>query len=111
MQNLLINGTSLRRESITSVLSHFLLIQRQNLKVKQTEASLKAMLMPDWLLHAKLLAQRLCITGFDCQYSYIVVFPFYLPFPCTASLLYQAFKKPFLLLLPEIFKIVTTLCR
>lgn len=62
-------------------------------------------------VHAKLLAQRSCITGFDCQYSYIAVFPFYLPFSCTVSLLYQALKKSFLLLLHEIFKIVATVCR
>jgi len=59
-------------------------------------------------VQAKLLAQRLCITGFNWQYSYIVGFPFYLPFSCTVSFLYQAFKNSVLLLLPEIFKIIAT---
>lgn len=62
-------------------------------------------------VHAKLPAQRLCVTGFDCQYCCTAAFPSYLPFPCTAPILCQGFKKSLLLLSPEIFETVAATCK
>lgn len=62
-------------------------------------------------VHAKLPAQRLHVTGFDCQYCYTAAFPSYLPFPCTAPILWQALKWSLLLLSPEIFETVAAICR
>lgn len=97
---LLTNGTSLRRESTTSELPHFLLIHRVRISKSNTRRAVPS----------TLLARRLHLAGLGCLSSSVVGFPFYLPFFCSAPLSYQAFKKSFLLS-PGILKIVATVCR